>query len=105
MKKLAVIIAVLNITACNPGTEHVADKENEVVEAIKSSKIMVLIFSENSNNSRQVQKEVSVAVNSEAIIIPFKIDNTSFQGSLELFLSDTHWLDAMNPPTKEDQIL
>ena len=78
------------------------DWPTAILEAIKSSKIMVLIFSENSNNSRQVQKEVSVAVNSEAIIIPFKIDNTSFQGSLELFLSDTHWLDAMNPPTKEE---
>jgi len=37
MKKLAVIIAVLNITACNPGTAHVADNEKEIVKAIKSS--------------------------------------------------------------------
>jgi len=78
------------------------DWPTAIVEAIKSSKIMVLVFSKYSNKSKQVKKELSVAVNSESIIIPFKIDKTPLEGPMELFLTDTHWLDAMNPPTERD---
>lgn len=60
---------------------------------------MVLIFSANSNNSKDVAKEVMLAVNSSVIVIPFKIDDIVPKGSMKYYLSDTHWLDAVNPPT------
>ncbi len=70
-----------------------------IVEAIQSCRIMVLIFSSSSNNSRDVAKELTVAVDSGAIVIPFRIDDIMPQGVMRYYLSDTHWLDAMNPPT------
>ncbi len=72
-----------------------------IVEAIQSSRIMVLIFSSNSNNSGDVAKELTVAVNSGVIVVPFKIDDIMPDGVMRYYLSDTHWLDAMNPPTEE----
>jgi len=74
---------------------------NAIVNAISSSKIMVLVFSSNSNNSPQVRKELSLAVNTEVIVIPLKIENIPLDGSMQYFLADTHWLDAMNPPSEK----
>ncbi len=72
-----------------------------IVKAIQSSRLMVLIFSSNSNNSKDVAKELTVAVNAGVIVIPFKIDDIMPAGIMEYYLSDTHWLDAMNPPTQK----
>ncbi len=70
-----------------------------ISKAIKGSQVMVLLFTESSNQSKQVSKELTLAVNSEAVIVPFKIDDILPSGLMEFYLSDTHWLDAMNPPT------
>lgn len=69
--------------------------------AIKSSSIMVLIFSENSNNSDDVLNELQLAKDAEAIIIPFKIGDIFPNGDMEYYLKRTHWLDAMDPPTEK----
>ena len=80
--------------------EHWAESINS---AIKVSRVMVLIFSKDSNHSNQIAKELTLAINSKAIIVPFKIDDIVPSGIIEYYLSDTHWLDAINPPT-ESQI-
>lgn len=72
-----------------------------IVKAIASSRIMVLIFSENSNSSKAVANELSLAMDSNVIVIPFKIDDITPQGALQFYLTTTHWLDAMNPPTEK----
>ena len=65
---------------------------------------MVLVFSEEANRSKQVANELTLAMDSEVIVIPLKIDQSSPTGTMRFYLSGTHWLDAMNPPT-ERQIL
>ncbi len=72
-----------------------------ITRAIKASRVMVLIFTESSNQSKQVAKELTLAVNSETIVVPFKIDDILPSGVMEYYLSDTHWLDAINPPTEK----
>ncbi len=44
-----------------------------IVDAIGSSKIMIIIFSSASNNSQQVLREVERAVHKNLIIVPFRI--------------------------------
>ena len=70
-----------------------------IVNAIASSRLMVLIFSANSNKSKDVANELTLAMNSNVIVIPFKIDDIAPKGVMQYYLSNTHWLDAMNPPT------
>ncbi len=72
--------------------------------AISTSSVMVLIFSAHSNNSKDVAKELTLAMNSNVIVIPFRIEDIVPKGVMRYYLSDMHWLDAMNPPT-EKQIL
>ncbi len=72
-----------------------------IVHAIDVSRIMVMILSENSNQSRQVVREVERAVKDEVIIIPFRIDNIDPTGDMAYFLATEHWLDAITPPLEK----
>ncbi|MBQ9008415.1 MAG: TIR domain-containing protein, partial [Clostridia bacterium] len=72
--------------------------EGAIVKAIQEASIFVLVFTENSNTSEQVQREVSNAFRSMCIVIPFKVDQTEASPNLSYYLANTHWLDAMTPP-------
>jgi len=69
-----------------------------IIKAIKNSSIFLLVFSENSNNSKHVLKEIDVACKYERIIIPFRIDTCQLDDAVEYYLSATHWLDAISTP-------
>jgi streptogramin lyase len=69
-----------------------------IVDAIHSSRVMVLMFSSHANDSPQIRREVQLAVNAESILIPFRIEDVAPARSLEYFLGTPHWLDAMTPP-------
>jgi hypothetical protein len=66
-----------------------------IILGIRSCKIMVVVFSENANNSLFVKSEVERAFNYKSIIIPFKVEDIIPSATLELFLSSVHWLDAV----------
>lgn len=75
-----------------------ADWGKSIIDAINSSSLMVLIFSEDSNESPQVLREVERAVSKGIPIVPFRIDDIMPNNSMEYFISTTHWLDALTPP-------
>lgn len=54
-----------------------------IVDAIKRSKVLLFMSSENSNKSRNVVSEVSVAVEYGKKIIPIRLDMTSYSESIE----------------------
>ena len=71
---------------------------DSITNALKQSKVMILIFTDNSNNSNQVLREVGLAVDFKEAIIPFKCDNTIPSGSMQYYLSTLHWLNAPDGP-------
>jgi predicted ATPase/class 3 adenylate cyclase len=68
-----------------------------ICEAVEKSKVLVIIFSENSNRSNQVAREVERAVANNIVVIPFRIQNVEPTGSIAYFISSEHWLDAVTP--------
>ena len=54
-----------------------------IVDAIKHSKVLLFMSSENSNKSRNVVSEVSIAVEYGKKIIPIRLDMTSYSESIE----------------------
>jgi len=54
-----------------------------IVDAIKRSKVLLFMSSENSNKSRNVVCEVSVAVEYDKKIIPVRLDMSSYSESIE----------------------
>ncbi len=69
-----------------------------IIQAINGSRVMVLVFSSHANDSVQIRKEVERAVNKSVIIVPFRIEDVAPGESLEYFIGNVHWLDALTPP-------
>ena len=75
-----------------------ADWGESIIDAIESSRIMILIFSRNADASPQIKREVERAVNKGVYIIPFRVDDIQPTKSLEYFISTSQWMDAFLPP-------
>lgn len=69
-----------------------------IIDGINSSSAIVLVFSANANESRQIKREVERAVSKGIPIIPFRIEDVPLSKSLEYLISTPHWLDALTPP-------
>jgi hypothetical protein len=72
-----------------------------IIDAIEGSIVMIVILSGNSNQSRQVVREVERAVAKGVVIIPLRIEDIHLTGAMAYFLSTEHWLDALTPPLEE----
>lgn len=81
-----------------PGEEWVT----AITKALEVSKALVLIYTDESNNSRQVMNEIAVAFNAGITIVPFKLSNEQMSRELEYYLTRVHWLDAVSKPLKEN---
>ena len=69
-----------------------------IVDAIQSSRVMVLVFSSHANTSPQIKREVQLAVDAETVLIPFRIEDVAPTQSLKYYLGTPHWLDALTSP-------
>jgi hypothetical protein len=78
----------------SPGREYAA----AIIDAIDRCRVMVLIFSSSANDSPQVRREIERAASKGAAIMPVRIEKVAPTKSMEYFLGDIHWLDAMTPP-------
>jgi len=74
------------------------DWSQSILDAITNAKTLVLILSQHSCTSKQVQSEVLTAVQEDRIVVPVRIENINPRGALKLQLTGTHWLDAFPPP-------
>ncbi|MEA1887541.1 MAG: TIR domain-containing protein [Bacteroidota bacterium] len=72
-----------------------------IIDAIKESKVFILIFSSGSNQSSQVIKEVDRAVHHGLDIITLRLEDVPLSKKLEYYISDVHWLDSMAPPLEQ----
>jgi hypothetical protein len=80
-----------------PGREFA----ESIIEAIHASKLTILVFSANSNESQHVHKEIERSVNAGIPILPFRVEDVTPSPALEYFISDAHWLDALTPPLEK----
>ncbi|HBE42113.1 MAG TPA: hypothetical protein DDW27_13065 [Bacteroidales bacterium] len=77
------------------------DFAEAIIDGIKSSKVFVLLYSSNSNNSKQVVREVDRAVDNGLPVINLRLEDVVLSKQLEYYLSRVHWLDATTPPLEE----
>ena len=72
-----------------------------IAQAMSKVKVFILVYSNSSLSSQWVQSETNLAVSKKKIIIPFRLDDCSFEGTaMELYLNDRHWIDAIPDPAK-----
>ena len=78
----------------NPGVEW----GEAIVNAILECEVVLLIFSNNANNSPDVRREINLAIGEQKVLVPFRIEDVMPTGSIKYAVSNRHWLDAIDPP-------
>ncbi len=75
--------------------------KGSIVEAISNAKIVLLVQSKYSIASKEVPKEVSIALDRNKPIVPFVLDDAELEGDLEYDLIGIHRIDARKPTLDE----
>ena len=78
-----------------------SDYADAIDAAIKNVKVVIFVHSKYSLESKWCKSEINLAVTNEKIIIPFKIDNSLASGGWNLYLANSHWIDAVPEPKKK----
>ena len=76
---------------------------DSITKAIKTAKVIVIIFSSKANKSGAVIRQVEQAVKENKTLLPFRIEDVQPTASMKKFLSTAHWIDALK--TQMDQHL
>ncbi|HEX2827663.1 MAG TPA: toll/interleukin-1 receptor domain-containing protein [Burkholderiales bacterium] len=80
-----------------PGVEY----GQAIIDGIGESRALVLILSDQSNDSQFVKKEVERAVSKTKPVLPVRIREVTPSGSLEFFISSAQWVDAFKSPMEQ----
>ena len=74
------------------------DWAESIADIIPKVKAMVLIWSEASQDSKEVKKELTLAMRSGVTLIPFRIEDIQPKGAFGYHFANLHWLDAFDVP-------
>lgn len=75
-----------------------ADYAEAIIDAIRTSKALLLLFSQHANRSPHVRREVERAVSLDVPLLPVRLDATTPARGMEYFLSTAQWFDAFPQP-------
>jgi hypothetical protein len=69
--------------------------------AIESSRVMVLMLSENANTSPHIEREIAHAFYTKREIIPVRLTQALPRRDFLFYLGDVRWFDAFSPPAEQ----
>jgi formylglycine-generating enzyme required for sulfatase activity len=75
-----------------PGQNH----QEQIVKAIHSAKIMVLVFTAQANNSNEIKKELALASQNNLVVIPVRIEDVIPSGAFAYELATRQWIDMFD---------
>lgn len=78
-----------------------SDFPGSIIDAIDASSLVILIFSKSSNNSPHVLRELTRAIRSNIMIIPFRIEDILPTKNMDYSINVAQWFDAMPPPPQQ----
>jgi hypothetical protein len=78
------------------------DWAKAVRSAIGSSRLMVLVFSENANAATHIEREIANAFYTGRIIMPLRLDSSVPRRSFLSYLDGVGWSDSVNPPAEQN---
>jgi WD40 repeat protein len=85
-KGLACWIASRDI---NPGENF----GEAIVNAIRAAKLMLLVFTQNANNSDEIKKELVLAGQNRLIVVPVRVEDVVPGGAFAYELATRQWID------------
>jgi hypothetical protein len=63
-------------------------------ETVRDARVLVVIFSEHSNGSSDLRRDLEDAAHFNIPVVPFRIVNIAPAEELEPFFARSHWIDA-----------
>jgi hypothetical protein len=75
--------------------------QEQIVRAIGHCKILLLVFTEHSNESIEVPRELSLASQFRKSILPLKLDHTVPSFAMQYILATSQWLDWSGKPREQ----
>lgn len=79
--------------------------QEAIVKAIRSAKVMVLVFSENANNSTEIKKELALASQNKVAVIPARVEDVVPAAALAYELATRQWINLFNDWESEIEAL
>jgi hypothetical protein len=67
--------------------------QEAIVRAIRAAKVMVLVFSENANNSDEIKKELVLANQGKVAVIPARVEDVVPNEALAYEFATRQWID------------
>ncbi len=75
-----------------PGTNY----QEAIVGALRASRLMVLVFTGNANNSDEIKKELSLAGRHHATVIPVRAEDVAPNDALSYEMATRQWIDLFS---------
>ena len=67
-----------------------------IVHAIRSAKVMILVFSANAANSEEIKKEVVLAGQSRLVVIPVRVEDVTPDEAFAYEMATRQWVDLFD---------
>lgn len=83
-----------------------ADWRETIVDALSNSDMLVILFTDECNDSRQLKKELAIADDMQKPVVPILLEDTRPRGAYLYELADRNWIQAWpTPETHYDRIV
>jgi formylglycine-generating enzyme required for sulfatase activity len=84
---------------CWIATRNIGPGENfqeSITRAIRTAKVMILVFSANANNSLEVKKEIALAGRYNVVVVPVRVEDVAPNDALSYELAVRQWIDLFD---------
>jgi hypothetical protein len=68
--------------------------QTQIVSAIRAAQVMVLVFSDNANNSEEIKKEIVLAGQSRLVVIPLRVEDVTPGDAFAYEFATRQWIDV-----------
>src|ERR1700740_1866554 len=76
----------------------------QIIQALRESRFVLLFFSEQSNASEQVVREINFAVSQRLQVVVVRLDFTPLNDDFEYLIRISQWLDVSQLPDEEERV-
>jgi hypothetical protein len=83
-----------------PGEFHAG----QIIQALRESRFVLLFFSEHSNASAQVVREINFAVSQRLQMLVVRLDPTPLNNEFEYLIRINQWLDVSHLPNDQERV-
>jgi hypothetical protein len=70
--------------------------QEQIVRAIRTAKIMVLVFTANATNSNEIKKELALASQNNLLVIPVRIEDVTPNEAFAYEFATRQWIDLFD---------